>query len=97
MNVLERCLVQTRVAELEPEDLDEIIDAHPVVAETIEAPRSNLRDYPEAGPDERRFISEVLRAAGWNVTRAARRLGMARSTLRYKLKQYDLEGLIPKD
>ncbi len=97
INVLERCLVQRRVAELEPEDLDDIIDAHPVVAETKEAPRSNLRDYPEAGPDEKRFISEALRAAGWNVTRASRRLGMARSTLRYKIKQYDLEGLIPKD
>ncbi|MCZ6715166.1 MAG: sigma-54 dependent transcriptional regulator [Deltaproteobacteria bacterium] len=97
MNVLERCLVQRRVAELEPEDLDEIIDVDPAAAETKEAAGPDPGSYPKSGPDERGYISEVLRASGWNVTRASRRLGMARSTLRYKLKQYDLESLIPKD
>jgi len=97
MNVLERCLVQRRVAELEPEDLDEILDEQPQIVDAPEELPASPDTYPEPGPDEKAFISAVLRSAGWNVTRAARRLVMPRSTLRYKIKQYDLESLIPKD
>ncbi|MND01783.1 Bacterial regulatory protein, Fis family [compost metagenome] len=50
-----------------------------------------------SGDSERTEIAETLRITGGNVSRAARRLGMARSTLRYKLRSYDLEGLIPED
>jgi DNA-binding NtrC family response regulator len=91
LNVLERCLVQRRVDTLEPEDLDGIVEEPPAMSPEI------LVDCPEPGPEEKRFLIRVLRDAGWNVTRAARRLGIPRSTLRYKIKRYGLESLIPKD
>ena len=39
---------------------------------------------------ERETIAATLLAEGGNVTRAARRLGLARSTLRYRMRQLGL-------
>jgi transcriptional regulator with GAF, ATPase, and Fis domain len=50
---------------------------------------------PPADPAER--IAAVLRETGGNVARAARRLGVARSTLRWQVQRYGLQGLIPED
>jgi len=97
MNVLERCLIQRRADVLVAEDLDEIFDQSFASGHLAEETSAIPEELPEPGSDEKSFLTHVLRNAGWNVTRAARRLGMPRSTLRYKLKQYDLEGLIPKD
>lgn len=36
--------------------------------------------------DERTWLLAVLEVAGWNVSRAARSMGIARSTLRYRMK-----------
>jgi transcriptional regulator with GAF, ATPase, and Fis domain len=44
-----------------------------------------------------RPIAAVLRETGGNVSRAARRLGMARSTLRWQIQRLDLAHLIPED
>ena len=46
-----------------------------------------LRDAPE---DEPRRIADALRESGGNVTRAARRLGVARTTLRRRIEQHGL-------
>jgi transcriptional regulator of acetoin/glycerol metabolism len=46
------------------------------------------------GRSERAILKAELTAAGGNVSRAARQLGMARSTLRYRLKIHGLEGMI---
>ena len=43
------------------------------------------------------LIEAELRAAGGNVSRTARRLGVPRSTLRYWIGIYGLEGLVPLD
>jgi len=48
----------------------------------------------EAGDD---VVAEVLRATGGNVARAARRLGVPRSTLRYRIQRAGLAALIPGD
>jgi DNA-binding NtrC family response regulator len=48
-------------------------------------------------PDEREAIAAELRATGGNVRRAARRLGLPRSTLRYRIHRYELEHLLPDD
>ncbi len=53
---------------------------------------------PETGagrPDDP--IVATLRETGGNVSRAARRLGMARTTLRRRIRAAGLEGLIPRD
>ena len=42
-------------------------------------------------------INAVLRSTGGNISRAARRLGMPRSTLRYWIQIHGLGGLIPRD
>lgn len=47
--------------------------------------------------EERRRIAAVLRDVGGNVARAARRLGMPRSTLRYRIRRYGLGELLPRD
>lgn len=39
---------------------------------------------------ERQLIADALRAAGGNQSEAARRLGIGRDALRYKMKRYDL-------
>jgi DNA-binding NtrC family response regulator len=41
---------------------------------------------------ERRLITETLRAAGGNQSEAARRLGIGRDALRYKIKRYEGGG-----
>jgi DNA-binding PucR family transcriptional regulator len=38
-----------------------------------------------------------LIAAGGNISRAARRIGVARSTLRYRIERNGLGRLVPKD
>jgi transcriptional regulator with PAS, ATPase and Fis domain len=40
---------------------------------------------------ERRLVEEALREAGGNQSEAARRLGIGRDALRYKMKRYNLE------
>jgi len=42
-------------------------------------------------------MRRVLLETGGNLSRAARRLGVARSTLRYRVMLLGLERLIPKD
>src|SRR5215475_1892072 len=39
---------------------------------------------------ERQRILEALQATGWNITRAARRLGVTRNVLRYRIQKYGL-------
>ena len=60
---------------------------------------SVLADRPESfgGRPESERIASVLESTGGNVSRAARRLELARSTLRHKIKKYALQDLIPDD
>jgi DNA-binding NtrC family response regulator len=75
-----------------------------VEADTLEAWHLGLEshlpaDGPEGGtPDpgepgtleavERRLMREALEANGWNVSLAARRLGVSREVLRYRMRKY---------
>ena len=43
---------------------------------------------------ERELVTNALRTANGNATRAARALGLSRSTLRYKIEKYDLYKLV---
>jgi DNA-binding NtrC family response regulator len=49
----------------------------------------------EEGPCSQ--LRGALEASGGNVARTARRLGLPRSTLRYRIRRLELESLIPKD
>ncbi len=48
-------------------------------------------------PEEPAVIRAALAECGGNVARAARRLGVPRGTLRYRIRKYGLDHLIPKD
>jgi len=90
MNLLERLLVQTRADEFRSEDLEGLLDFAP-------RPREPAESDAEDPEDEAGMIRAALLDTGGNVTRAARRLGTARGTLRYKIRKYGLGELIPSD
>ena len=84
-NLLERLMVSAGGRMLDEADLDGLLRAP--VRPTAE--RSGGRDLAE--------IAAALRETGGNVSRAARRLGLSRSTLRYRVKRLGLHSLIPND
>ncbi len=50
-----------------------------------------LGEVPLHSDQEKNLLAEALLAAGWNRTKAARRLGIDRTTLWRKIKEYGLE------
>ncbi len=50
-----------------------------------------LRDVPRHSDREQNLLGDALREAGWNRSKAARRLGIDRTTLWRKIKEYGLE------
>jgi len=50
-----------------------------------------LGDVPRHSDQERNLLQETLRGTGWNRSKAARRLGIDRTTLWRKIKEYGLE------
>jgi DNA-binding NtrC family response regulator len=90
MNLLERVLVQTRAGVLRAADLEGLLDFEP--------PADEVRDAPSVSEDdESAMIRAALIDTGGNVTRAARRMDIPRGTLRYKIRRYGLDHLIPDD
>ncbi len=80
-----------------------IIDvAHLALCPALQAlpPRDDVfppsADFPEDGIDleklEQRLIVQALRKTRWNVTRAAKLLGLSRDTLRYRMEKYRLSA-----
>jgi transcriptional regulator with GAF, ATPase, and Fis domain len=61
-------------------------------------PQSAPAPAPRAGSDEAcERLAAVLRETGGNLSRSARRLGVARSTLRWQVQRFGLRELIPED
>jgi transcriptional regulator with PAS, ATPase and Fis domain len=88
MNWLERALVASDGAVLHPELLRDL-GARRRGSEEI----ASLRAGPEARAASRGGgIEHALLAAGGNLSRAARSLGLPRSTLRYRVRRLDLES-----
>lgn len=94
MNVLERAMVRMGAGVLDAEALDALLPA----PGPEHVPRRAAAPPPVAsGDSERDAVESVLRAVGGNVSRAARRLGVPRTTLRYRVRQLGLEHLLPRD
>jgi two-component system response regulator HydG len=55
--------------------------------------KQSLREVPLHSESEKDLISAALAATGWNRTRAARRLGIDRTTLWRKIREYSLKPL----
>lgn len=99
-NLLERLLI---VARGEVFDARILRGVDPALGETVDALGADcsvsgfIGCGGANGADERASIEDTLRVTGGNIARAARRLQMPRSTLRYRIKRYDLGTLIPHD
>ena len=88
-NVIERSIVLSSHAKLEPQDIQ--IDSSSrisatVTAETFLPPGMNLDQYEQA------IIREALKRAEGNKSQAARLLGITRNALRYRLTQMGIES-----
>jgi two-component system nitrogen regulation response regulator NtrX len=82
-NVLERLLIMTEGDTLDLADVEEVLPS-----ESDEEPMSEIKAARDKA--EREAISAMLKQCGWNVTEAARRLGMDRGYLHRKIKRYGL-------
>src|SRR5262249_34165073 len=56
--------------------------------ERAPSPRAPGASSPAAGGTERDQLLDALQMTGWNVSRAAARLGISRNTIRYRLEKY---------
>ncbi len=99
-NVIERLLVSGTSGRLEADALDEVLveTVSPDLQHNDSAAWTDACGHaaPPQGGERSRIAAELL-AAGGNVARVARRLDMPRSTLRYKIRRYDLRTLVPCD
>jgi DNA-binding NtrC family response regulator len=95
MNLLERLLIRHHAGLLDESSMGDLLDF------PVHSPQNRDRvpkELPAPGSEQERAILESeLAAAGGNISRVARRLGVARSTLRYRLARYDLDSLLPRD
>ncbi|MEO0161190.1 MAG: sigma-54 dependent transcriptional regulator [candidate division WOR-3 bacterium] len=82
-NVIERALVLCRGEWIEPEDVP--------LPTPISTPSSELLSEVEKD-----HILKILEKTEWNLSEAARRLGIHRNTLRLKMKEYQLQKPGPK-
>ena len=85
-NVMERAVILSSGPELTVTELPERLA---VLAPLTPRPASPIRDRLD--DVERRALAEALRESGGNRTHAARRLGISRRALLYKLKKFNLE------
>ena len=81
-NVLERALLLSDTDSVAAADL-ELVDRIPV-----EPPRAVIALTAEDANRER--LAEALQRTGWNITRTATLLGLARNTVRARIRQYGL-------
>jgi len=81
-NVIERAMVLFRPNWIEPEHLP------PELRHEGATDNDSETDLPPLWQVERRAILRALEDTGWNQSAAARRLGISRSRLRYRIKKF---------
>ena len=87
--ILERAYRSTRHASLKPEDLRPLMTAHGARTEESSSPQ---KAPGNAGSEERKAILEALMRNQWSRQRAARELGMDRTTLWRKMKRMGIQS-----
>ena len=90
--MLEGAYRSTRHATLKPEDLRPLMTDRGARAE---APPSPQDVQGKEGGEERRAILEALMRNQWSRQRAARELGMDRTTLWRKMKRMGIQSAVP--
>jgi transcriptional regulator with GAF, ATPase, and Fis domain len=99
-NTIERCLIGRESGILDASDLEGILDEMPRQTASTRAELPSLSGDVRFSPEDladRECIARALSEADGNVARSARRLGMSRSKLRYRIRKYELGTLIPSD
>jgi DNA-binding NtrC family response regulator len=93
MNVLERFLVQHHAGLLDASSPNNLI-GNPTSIPISVSPQARKRLHSDRA-EEKRFLEAELAAAGGNISRLARKLGIARSTVRYRISLHNLSRRIP--
>jgi PAS domain S-box-containing protein len=103
-NALQHALVLRGDGPIQPEHLPPEIGTGSGAGETgaeagaaghsdpLADPRAALRAVERGSEDERDLLARTLESVGWNRTRAARRLGIDRTTLWRKLREHRLRA-----
>jgi DNA-binding NtrC family response regulator len=88
-NMLEQAVLMAQGDAITP---DELLFPGPVPAqEHAAAATANAPSQPlNLEGMERQFLTEALARADWNVTHAARMLGLSRDALRYRMEKYNI-------
>jgi len=91
MNLLERMMIVHHANILDDESFDALLAPVATATPTATTARRHRGPMPPAGSDAEREIleAEFVRTGG-NVARMARRLGLPRGTLRYRMSLHDL-------
>ena len=88
-NTMERVALLTDASRITPEILD-LRSPAPAAEPSGTAPEPAVGLEDEVDRVQRARLREALEASGWNVLRAAARLGISRSKLRYRIDKYRL-------
>jgi len=99
-NIIERAVVLTHSKLIQPEDLEiqpttndspeEIItESVPQSAESLKEAKRQVREKA-VEPVERAFLLQALERNNWNVTRAAKEVGMLRPNFQALLKKHGI-------
>lgn len=85
-NILERLVLVSKGNEITGEMIDPLIDKTTPIEPDSDAPMDKDLLFWE-----KEMIQEALAACGWNISKAARRLGITRNTLRYRIRKHTLK------
>jgi len=85
-NLIEKLMILVDYPKIEPSDISSVIKNYPMIksneASSLKQARQNF---------EREFIREKLVVSNWNVTKAAKMLGIPRTYLYKKIKKFGIE------
>jgi DNA-binding NtrC family response regulator len=93
MNVLERFLVQHHAGLLDVSAPNNLIGNPTSIPIPVNLQARKLLRSDRA--EEKRFLEAELAVAGGNISRLARKLGVARSTLRYRISLHNISRRTP--
>jgi DNA-binding NtrC family response regulator len=88
-NMLEQVVLMAQDDAITP---DELLFPGPPMPQEIAAPAMDAGQPFNLEGMERQFLTAALDKADWNVTHAARMLGLSRDTLRYRMEKYNIRS-----
>ncbi len=89
-NILERAFIVCRDEMLRVEHLPAELRAEPLIRDARARRDATAQDKAELD-DEAAYVLEIIEACHWNVSEAARRLGISRQALHKKMNKHNLQ------